>query len=317
MKKAATDNSDKFDQEAAKTLLRNFHVDLIKSTKDAEEAVSLIKNVVPMCAAGGFKLTKFISNPPNVLSAIPEEDRKVGVKDQDLLTGKVPEERALGVLWNTDNDTLCFNIDIMDKSLTRRGLLAMLSSIYDPLVLVSPFLLKGRKIIQELCKDSFQWDHPIPENIKQQWLKYKSNLGKLNSIKIARCFKPKNFGNVKGYSLHHFSDTSDIGCWQASYLRMVNEDGKVHWCLVIGKSRVTPLKFVSVPRLELTAWVLSMKISQQLKQELDIEGDISEVEEFFWTDSQVLLNNISNESKRFKIFVANRVQMIRNNTNLS
>ena len=98
---------------------------------------------------------------------------------------------------------------------------------------------------------------------------------------------------------------------------MVNEDGKVHWCLVIGKSRVTPLKFVSVPRLELTAWVLSMKISQQLKQELDIEGDISEVEEFFWTDSQVLLNNISNESKRFKIFVANRVQMIRNNTNLS
>ena len=193
----------------------------------------------------------------------------------------------------------------------------MLSSIYDPLGLVSPFLLKGRKTLQELCKDSFQWDHPIPENIKQQWLKYKSNLGKLNSIKIARCFKPKNFGNVKGYSLHHFSDTSDIGCWQASYLRMVNEDGKVHWCLVIGKSRVTTLKFVSVPRLELTAWVLSMKISQQLKQELDIEGEISEVEEFFWTDSQVLLNNISNESKRFKIFVANRVQMIRNNTNLS
>ena len=168
-----------------------------------------------------------------------------------------------------------------------------------------------------MCKDSFQWDHPIPENIKQQWLKYKSNLGKLNSIKIARCFKPKNFGNVKGYSLHHFSDTSDIGCWQASYLQMVNEDGKVHWCLVIGKSRVTTLNFVSVPRLELTAWVLSMKISQQLKQELDIEGDISEVEEFFSTDSQVLLNNISNESKRFKIFVANRVQMIRNNTNLS
>ena len=46
-----------------------------------------------------------------------------------------------------------------------------------------------------------------------------------------------------------------------------------------------------------------MKISQQLKQELDIEKDISEVEEFFWTDSQVVLNYISNESKRFKVFV--------------
>ena len=64
----------------------------------------------------------------------------------------------------------------------------MLSSIYDPLGLVSPFLLKGRKMIQELCKDSFQWDHPIPENIKQQWLKRKSNLGKLNSIKISHTY---------------------------------------------------------------------------------------------------------------------------------
>ena len=299
MKKAATDNSDKFDQEAAKTLLQNFHVDLIKSTKDAEEAVSLIKNVVPMCAAGGFKLTKFISNPPNVLSAIPEEDRKVGVKDQDLSTGKVPEERGLGVLWNTDNDTLCFNINIIEKSLTKRRLLPMLSSTYDPLGLVSPFLLKGRKTLQELCKDSFQWDHPIPENIKQQWLKYKSNLGKLNSIKIARCFKPKNFGNVKGYTLHRFSDASNTGYGQASYLRVVNEDGKVHCCLLLGKSRVTSLKFVSVPRLELAAAILSVKISQQLKQKLDIEEYISEVEEFFWTDSQMVLNYISNESKWF------------------
>ena len=182
--------------------------------------------------------------------------------------------------------------------------------------MVLSILLKGRKTIQELCKDSFQWDHPIPENIKQQWLKWKSNLGKLNSIKISRCFKPKNF-DIKGYSLHPFSDASDIGYWQASYLRMVNEDGKVHCCLLIGKSRVTPMKFVSVPQLGLTAAVLSVKISQQLKQELDIEEDISEVEEFFWTDSQVVLNYISNELEKFKISVPNLVQMIRNNANLS
>ena len=115
------------------------------------------------------------------------------------------------------------------------------------LELASPFILKGKKIIEELCKDSLQWDHPIPENIKQQWLKEKSNFGKLNSIKIARCFKPKNFGNVKGYSLHYFSNVSDIGYGEASYLQMVNKDGKVHCCLLIRKSCVTPLKFVSVP----------------------------------------------------------------------
>ena len=113
--------------------------------------------------------------------------------------------------------------------------------------MVLSILLKGRKTIQELCKDSFQWDHPIPENIKQQWLKWKSYLGKLNSIKTARCFKPKNFGNAEGYSLHHFSDASDIGYGQSGYLQMVNEDGKVHCCLLISKSCVTSLKFVSVP----------------------------------------------------------------------
>ena len=83
-----------------------------------------------MCAVDGFKL---ISNHPNVLSATPEEDRKVGVKDQNLLAGKVPEEKALGVLWNTDNDTLCFNINIMNIPLIRGGLLAMLSYLYDSL----------------------------------------------------------------------------------------------------------------------------------------------------------------------------------------
>ena len=73
LKRAVTDNSDKFDQKAGKTLLRNFYVDdLLKSTKGAEEAVSMFKNVVQMCAAGGFKLTKFISNHPDVLSAMLE-----------------------------------------------------------------------------------------------------------------------------------------------------------------------------------------------------------------------------------------------------
>ena len=83
-----------------------------------------------MRGVDGFKL---ISNHPNVLSGIPEEDRKVGVKDQNLLAGKVPEEKTLGVLWNSDSDTLCFNINKMNIPLIRGGLLAMLSSLYDPL----------------------------------------------------------------------------------------------------------------------------------------------------------------------------------------
>ena len=114
--------------------------------------VALIKNVSEIGVAGVFKLSKFISNHSDMLAAIPEEYRKIDLKDQDVLTRKVPEERDLRLLCNTDYDILCSNINVMEKLLTRRRLLAMLSSVYDPLALVSPFMLKGRKIIQVLCK---------------------------------------------------------------------------------------------------------------------------------------------------------------------
>ena len=89
------------------------------------------------------------------------------MKDQDLFTGQIPEEKALGVLKNTDNDIFDFNINVMDKTLTRGGLLVMRRLVYDPLGLLSPFTLKGRIITHELCEDNFQWDHLITENIKR------------------------------------------------------------------------------------------------------------------------------------------------------
>ena len=127
----------------------------------------------------------------------------------------MPEEKALGVLWKPEEDIIGFTISIAEKPLTRRGLLAMLSSIYDPLGLVSPFLLKGRKIIQELCKGNFQWDDDIPEDIKIKWLKWKRQLASLEDIKLSRCYKPENFGKIVDYSLHHFSDASEVGYGQA------------------------------------------------------------------------------------------------------
>ena len=93
---------------------------------------------------------------------------------------------------------------------------------------------------------------------------------------------------------------------------MVNAQGKVHCSFVIGKSRVTPLKAVTVPRLELTAAVVSVKVSEQLRRELDM----SITQEFFWTDSQVVLGYIGNEVRRFHVFVANRVQQIQESSSV-
>ena len=117
---------------------------------------------------------------------------------------------------------------------------------------------------------------------------------------------------ITNYSLHHSSDASKCGYGQVTYLRMVNDPQEVHCSLIFGKSRVALVKYVSIPRLELTAANLSVKISKMLRDELDIH--ISS--KVFWTDSQVVLGYINNDSRRFKIFVANRVQFIRDNTDI-
>ena len=170
--------------------------------------------------------------------------------------------------------------------------------------------MKGKEIIQELCHGSFQWDVQIPDEIKFQWMKWKNKFSLLSDIKITRCCKSREFGKVIEYSLHHFSDASEGGYGQASYLRLVNKKRKIHCVLVIGKTCVTPLKFFPIPRLKLTPEVFSVKVSKQFQQELKIESYNGKIEEIFWTDSQVVLHYINNESKWFEVFVPHHIQII-------
>ena len=112
--------------------------------------------------------------------------------------------------------------------------------------------------------------------------------------------------DLKTIELHNFSDASTEGYGQCSYLRLVDKDNQVHCSLVMGKARVTHLKPVTIPRLELTAAQLSVKVSDMLKRELRYEL----TDEIFWTDSKVVLAYISNNARRFHTYVANRVQQI-------
>ena len=131
---------------------------------------------------------------------------------------------------------------------------------------------------------------------------------------MERCLKPSKFGKVIDCSLHHFSDASQDGYGQVTCLRIVDEKGYIKCSLVMVKSRVPPTKFVSIPRFELTAAALSIKVSVMLRRELAIHPTIKE---YFWTDSEVVLGYVNNDAKRFKIFVANRVQLIRENSDVN
>ena len=122
-----------------------------------------------------------------------------------------------------------------------------------------------------------------------------------------RCYKLDDFGEVHLAELHYFSDASQEGYGQCSYLRHINKNCEIHCSLVMSKSRVTPLKPITVPRLELTAAVVCVLISVMLEKELHYQN----VKHVFWMDSRVVLSYIHNETKRFHVFVGNRVQFIR------
>ena len=106
LKRTAIENKNKYGKDAAETLKNNFYVDdMLKSVENEDKAITLMKDVKLMCQEGGFNLTKLASISKRVLQSIPEKVRKMGVKNSNLL-GSLPEERALGVLWNVENDTL-------------------------------------------------------------------------------------------------------------------------------------------------------------------------------------------------------------------
>ena len=127
--------------------------DCLRSVKDEQVAIELIQGLSEACAHGGFNLTKFKSNSRAVLESFPPEKRSKEARDLVLGSDRLPVERALGVQWCVESDTFEFRIVLNDKPPTRRGILSVVSSIYDPLGFAAPFTLPAKKIIQDLCRE--------------------------------------------------------------------------------------------------------------------------------------------------------------------
>ena len=130
----------------------------------------------------------------------------------------------------------------------------------------------------------------------------------MEKVKIPRCIKPAHFGrNVTNRQLHHFGDASELAYGVASYLRVTSEQGEVSCSLIMAKSRLAPIKTMTIPRLELSASTLAVRQDGLIRREIDMEIN----ESHFWTDSTIVLQYICNEDKRFQTFVANRIEVIR------
>ncbi|XP_062605642.1 uncharacterized protein LOC134267449 [Saccostrea cucullata] len=163
LRKTARDSEELFNSEIINTVFKNFYVDdCLKSVKNVDYAIDLIKDIQRLLTRGGFHISKWISNNRDVMMTIPISERAKEVKGLDLDYNALPMERAVGVQWCVESDVFRFNIEVNKKPLTRRGILSMISSVFDPLGFLAPFVLRAKKILKELSIIHLGWDDTTP-----------------------------------------------------------------------------------------------------------------------------------------------------------
>ncbi|XP_071085629.1 uncharacterized protein [Haliotis cracherodii] len=308
LRKTAADNADDFDKDTIQTVTDNFYVDdCLKSVDSKEKGIKLVQNVYDLLQRGGFRLTKWTSNSRTVLQSIPVEERAKELKDINLCDDELPQEKALGVKWDTETDQLGFKFQPKNRPATKRGLLSILTSVYDPIGFLSPLILKAKMIFQDECRLRKGWDTALESISHERWSNWLSKLCHIEDFTVSRCVIPNDFCEMMSAELHHFADASIAGYGPVSYVRIVDSCGRIHCSFLMAKSTLAPIKSITIPRLELCAAVLSVILDEMLRKELRMETEQST----FWTDSMIVLHYIKNDFQRYQTFVANRVTQIR------
>ncbi len=143
LKKTVSTFGGEFDKEVSETVDKNMYVDyLMKSMEGADRVIPLVKQLRELLQKGGFKLTKWLSDNREVLSTIPESERARSVVTLDI--DYLPTESALGLKWNVEDDAFVWEVDrdtldqMQGKAATRRGILSVVSSLFDPLGIIAP-----------------------------------------------------------------------------------------------------------------------------------------------------------------------------------
>ena len=160
-------------------------------------------------------------------------------------------------------------------------------------------------MLQRLWGERVQWDEPVPEFLHQMLLQWRSELPLLMGKLTPRCYYPKDV-HMAFNQLHRFSDASDEAYSGVVYLRMVDTTGRVHTSLVIAKTKVAPIKRISIPRLELCGAQLLAHLLHHSQRVLEFPTE----DVFAWTDSTIVLNRRVGNPRRFKTYVGNRVSYI-------
>ncbi|XP_058128539.1 uncharacterized protein LOC131292818, partial [Anopheles ziemanni] len=217
--------------------------------------------------------------------------------------------KTLGIRWDPEADVFRLDVSIVIKPSphSKRSILSSIAQLYDPLGLISPVIVQAKLIMQLLWLLGLHWDDKVPDDLQRKWDIFCEQLAKLQNFTITR------FAFIAGYhqaELHCFTDASEAAYGACIYIRSETSDGSVQVSLLTSKSKVAPLKPVTIPRLELCAALLGARLYTKVKDALDMQFSARH----FWSDSTVVLQWLQAPARTWKTYVANRVAKIQDAT---
>ena len=292
--------------QAYQVVLNSFYVDDGLTGADSiDEAIKLREELQRLFHLGGFTLRKWKASQQQVLASIPEE--LVDPKRTQEIRIQNDYTKVLGVEWNAESD--CFRplISLPDQEtpLTKRVLVSNIARLFDVMGWCSPAIILMKVLLQRLWENHLNWDEPVPTHIERSWERWRTELPQLRDHLIARPYFPKS-AKIVSVQLHGFCDASEVAYAGVVYLRAIDSKNNVHMSLVMAKTKVAPIKRLTIPRLELCSGVVLSKLLDQVANTLAIPF----TNIYAWTDSRVVLGWLRGNPRRFKPFVGNRIAEI-------
>ncbi|XP_058828189.1 uncharacterized protein LOC131688059 [Topomyia yanbarensis] len=280
---------------------KDFYVDdYIGGESNVQRAIQVRKELEQIMDKGGFKLRKWCSNAPEVLADIPACDLGTQLTiDFKLESGE--HVKTLGITWEPATDKLRFNFSTSNSqaSWSKRKILSAIASLFDPLGIAAP----AKIFMQELAMLQVKWDEPLPQHIERQWNEFYCKLNLLGKLQVPRyAFVEETMKS----EIHVFSDASEKAYGACLYIKSENLNKEVGVRLIAAKSRVAPLKRLTLPRLELCAAREAAKLYAKVTRALEMTTTSA----FFWSDSTIVLQWIQSPPNTWKTFVGNRVSEI-------
>lgn len=301
----ADDESKRYPLAASVTKTDFYVDDLISGADDIETALVLQNELISLLRSGGMHLRKWSSNCDDVLAPLPASDRECRFPLSMHTTENI---KALGITWDPVADTFGFKITFPFASsnetpTTKRQLLSDASRLFDPLGWLAPTTIVSKLFFQKLWLLKIDWDDRLPDKLNNDWRNYITEIPAIEQIKICRWTGRKPTASCQ---LHGFCDASQSAYAAVVYLR-ITDFAHTHITLLAAKTRVAPLKQVTLPRLELCGFALLANLMRKI---IDTEFASTAVESFAWCDSEIVLAWLKSPPSKWKVFVANRTAQI-------